>query len=136
MKMLGCIVMLSIFLVVTLVSFPYASAQTLDTNHQCQGHRYHNFCDLIKPSLTIASPANHAVLTTHTITITGAASDGQSGLRAVAVAVDGSGFTIVPTVGGIWSYTTTLSSGPHIVKAKDVDWAHNINNAHVVIKIR
>ena len=135
MKLIGSMAVLSIFLLVTLVSFPYASAQTSDTNHRCFFHKYHDVCDTIKPTLTITSPSNHDKVNGPSVTITGSATDAQSGIKKVQMSIDGHGWNLVSTSNGDWSVTKNMGRGPHIVEVRAIDWAHNINLAHVVFKV-
>ena len=81
--------------------------------------------DTVLPTINIASPVADEVLTGAApgfpVTVTGTASDAESGLQIVEVSVDAGPFTAA-TGTDSWSFTTpVLTAGPHtlVARAKD-----------------
>ncbi|HWD18888.1 MAG TPA: immunoglobulin domain-containing protein [Verrucomicrobiae bacterium] len=71
------------------------------------------------PTVTIASPANKATVTTGNVTVTGSASDAY-GVAAVQISVNNSAF--VPVNGTTrWSVPVTLQPGPNTIAAQAIN---------------
>ena len=90
--------------------------------------------DNTPPIVTIASPANNALMNNNTPVISGTASD-VSGIQSVTVQIDSNSFT--PTGTTSWSYTPTtpLSDGSHTVAVKATDNAGNSATTSISITI-
>jgi hypothetical protein len=59
--------------------------------------------DVTPPTLTFLSPASGTAISGATVTVTGTATDSQSGLASVSLSTDGTTFNAVPVVGGQFS---------------------------------
>lgn len=82
------------------------------------------YADTTRPEVSIQSPADGSEFTNGVMTVSGTASDGFSGIKAVYLAANDDGF--IP-VGGTasWSQSIALTIGTHTLKAFAVDNAGN-----------
>jgi hypothetical protein len=83
--------------------------------------------DTTPPLLSITGPPDGASFTASTLTVTGTASDAGSGLRAVALRLNGGPWTVASGLSA-WSQTVTLAPGPNWIEARAYDHAGNISN--------
>jgi hypothetical protein len=97
--------------------------------------------DTILPTINIVTPVAEEVLTGAApgipVTVTGTASDAQSGLQVVEVSVDAGPFTAA-TGTDSWSFTTpVLTAGSHAITARAKDNAGNIaeNTVNITIEV-
>ena len=97
--------------------------------------------DTILPTISIVTPVADEVLTGAApgipVTVTGTASDAQSGLQVVEVSVDAGPFTAA-TGTDSWSFTTpVLTAGPHAITARAKDNAGNLaeNTVNITIEV-
>jgi len=81
-------------------------------------------CDNVKPKVAITFPPKRAQVQSP-VTITGTASDDESGLKEVLVRVDFGPYVPATINNGDWELTTALGDGRHLVFAKAID---NVGN--------
>ena len=88
--------------------------------------------DDTKPIAAIGSPANNAILSNLTYTISGTASDTYSGIEGVYVASDGGGFNKIGSSEN-WSFAVTMTKGTHTNYVYAKDNAGNVGTTNKVI---
>ena len=84
--------------------------------------------DTIPPALEVIQPFDGQKFNASMVTISGTASDPESGLLngAVVLNIDSKGFVPVEVVDGKWSYTKPLGDGLHIVRIQASDLVDNM----------
>lgn len=84
--------------------------------------------DTLPPALEVIQPFDGQKFNTSMVTISGTASDPESGLLngAVVLNIDSKGFVPVEVVDGKWSYTKPLGDGLHIVRIQASDLVDNL----------
>jgi hypothetical protein len=91
--------------------------------------------DKLPPLVNIISPRRADVINTPSATVTGTASDGDSGLRRVEVRVNNGSWTIAGGTSS-WSATVPFPSGYDILEARAWDHAGNVSATRQVIVIQ
>ncbi|MGI0020449.1 MAG: galactose oxidase-like domain-containing protein [Nitrososphaera sp.] len=92
--------------------------------------------DTTLPTISVVAPVADEILTGAApgfpVTVTGTASDAESGLQVVEVSVDAGPFSAA-TGTDSWSFTTpVLTAGPHTIAARAKDNAGNIADAPTI----
>jgi hypothetical protein len=84
--------------------------------------------DTVPPDLRVEQPIDGQHFNYSMVTISGTASDPESGLlnNAVILNIDNKGFVPVEVVDGRWSYTKPLGDGVHIVRIQASDIVDNM----------
>ncbi len=90
--------------------------------------------DTVPPTVAITAPANNSVVTSASITVSGAASD-NVGVAKVEASVGGSTWTLAPGTTS-WSATLTLTPGNNTVYARATDTSGNVRTTMITVTLQ
>ena len=96
---------------------------------KCKDKKYGDICDLKRPSITITSPARGERVPAGDVTISGTASDAESGIKNVKVKLNFGPYETASYAGGAWQITKDLDRGLYVVIARAEDNVGNVNFA-------
>jgi len=103
---------------------------------KCKKYKYKEICDKKDPELDITAPMKKDKLPTGLVTITGTASDEDSGIKNIKVRINNGPYQQVPlTSSGNWKLDTNLDPGKYMITVKATDWAKNTESDKVLFRV-
>jgi len=114
-------------------------AEKVKKEKKCkEEQKYEGVCDKKKPKIKIDSPKKNKEVAGPTVTITGTATDKETGIKSVMVRVDDGEYmpaTFDPDTGEFTFTTGELASGKHKATVKATDFVDNEKRKSVKFKV-